>query len=67
METSSGPQRALRISSDITDLDLVVMALVFQPARSVAYSTNAGHHVGPNWMLKVGPHQVITLRHNLLH
>lgn len=37
------------------------MALDFQPATSVAYSTNAGHQMGPNWMLKVGPHQVITL------
>jgi putative transposase len=37
------------------------MALDFQPATSVAYSTNAGHQAGPNWMLKVGPNQVITL------
>jgi hypothetical protein len=62
METSSGPKWALRISSNITDLDLVVMAPDFQPATIVAYSTNAGHHAGPKWMLKVGPNQVITLK-----
>jgi hypothetical protein len=61
METSSEPKWALRISSNITDLDLVVMALDFQPATLVAYFTNAGHQSGPNWMLKVGPNQVITL------
>lgn len=42
------------------------MALDFQPATSVAYSTNAGHQAGPNWMLKVEPNQVITLTQTML-
>lgn len=40
------------------------MALDFQPATLVAYSTNAGLQSGPNRMLKVGPNQVITLRNS---
>ena len=51
----------VEVAEALQDLGGAVKRDLHELWRRIAYSTNAGHQMGPNWMLKVGPHQVITL------